>query len=231
MPLKAALAAVAALVLWTAAPAASADSVTEIVHDMLTPGVTGSGVIKTQPRTLEGFDVIESKGSIDLDIKLGPKYAVVVEADDNLLDRIRTQVHGDSLVVDSEGSWTTRHDVIVHVTLPRLLALGVQGSGDVHLGDYSGDKLGVKIQGSGDVTAAGGHTASLHLVIQGSGDADFSKLEADDVRVRVDGSGDAKVKAMKSIEATIHGSGDVTWSGDAGRVDSQIYGSGELIHR
>lgn len=227
---KAVPATLACLALWLAAPAASADSVTEIVHDMLTPGVTGSGAIRMQSRPLEGFDVIESKGSIDLDIKLGPQYAVVVEADDNLLDLVRTQVRGESLVVDSKGSWTTRHDVVVHITLPHLLALGIQGSGDAHLGDYSGDKLGVKIQGSGDVTASGGHASNLHLVIQGSGDADFSALEADDVRVRLDGSGDAKVRAMKSIEATIHGSGDVSWSGDAKPV-SQIYGSGELIHR
>jgi hypothetical protein len=230
MSLKPVLAAAAALLLWSAAPAASAGSVTEIVHDMLSPGVTGSGVVKTQPRSLEGFDVVESKGSIDLDIHIGPKFAVTVEADDNLFDLIRTEVHGDALVVDSKGSWSTRHDTVVHVTLPHLLALGIQGSGDAHISDYSGDKLGVKIQGSGDVSGSG-HAEQLHLVIQGSGDADFGKLEAEEVKVRLDGSGDAKVRANKSIEATIHGSGDVSWSGDASEVNKQIYGSGELIRR
>lgn len=230
MALKTLLAALVTLLLWGAAPAACAGSVTEMVHDMLSPGVTGSGTVKTQSRPLEGFDVVESKGSIDLDIHIGPKYAVTVEADDNLFDLIRTEIHGDSLVVDSKGSWSTRHNTIVHVTLPHLLALGIQGSGDANLAGFSGDKLGVKIQGSGDVTG-NGHAGTLHLVIQGSGDADFSKLDADAVKVRVDGSGDAKVTANKSIEATIHGSGDVTWSGDAGDVQKEIYGSGELIHR
>jgi hypothetical protein len=194
---------------------------------MLTPGVTGSGVIKTQSRALEGFSVIESKGSIDLDIKIGPQYAVAVEADDNLFEYIRTEVHGDSLVVDSTGSWSTRHNTIVHVTLPHLLALGIQGSGDAHIADYSGDKLGVKIQGSGDVTGTG-HAGTLHLVIQGSGDADLSRLDAEEVRVRLDGSGDARVKVNKTLEATIHGSGDVHWSGDGKVTSTQVYGSGEV---
>ena len=225
----AAAAALAALTL-SATPPASAGSVSEIVHGLMGPSVTGSGVIKTQARKLDGFDVIESKGSIDLDVKLGSEYSVVVEADDNLFDVIRTEVDGDSLVIDSKGSWTSKHDTVVHVTLPKLLALGVQGSGDARIHDYSGDKLGVKIQGSGDVVA-NGQAARLHLVIQGSGDADFSKLTADEVLVRVDGSGDAKVNAAKSIEATIHGSGDVTWSGNASDVNSEVYGSGELIHK
>ncbi|HZR36005.1 MAG TPA: head GIN domain-containing protein [Nevskia sp.] len=224
-----AAAALAALALTAAAPA-SAGTVDDIVHDLMGPKVVGSGVIKTQVRKLDGFDVIESKGSIDLDIKLGSEYSVVVEADDNLFDVIRTEVRGSALVVDTKGSWTSRHDTVVHVTLPRLMALGLQGSGDVRIHDYSGDQLGVKIQGSGDIVA-NGRTAKLHLVIQGSGDADFSKLSADEVKVRVDGSGDAKVNAAQSIEATIHGSGDVTWSGGASKVDSQVYGSGELIHR
>jgi len=224
-----AAAALAILALSATAPA-SAGTVSEIVHGLMGPSVTGSGVIKTQARQLDGFDVVESKGSIDLDVKLGSAYSVVVEADDNLFDVVRTEVHGDSLVVDSKGSWTTKHDTVVHITLPRLRALGIQGSGDARIHDYSGDKLGVKIQGSGDVVA-NGHASNLHLVIQGSGDADFSKLDADAVQVRVDGSGDAKVSAAKSIEATIHGSGDVTWTGNAKDIDSQVYGSGELIHR
>ncbi len=223
------IAAIAALA-FLGAGQAGAGTVTEIVHGIMTDSVTGSGVVKTQERPLKDFNVVESKGSIDVDIKFGPQYAVVVEADDNLFDLIRTEIHGDSLVVDSKGSWSTHHNTTVHITTPKLLALGIQGSGDAKILDYSGEKLGVKIQGSGDVVG-NGSTKNLHLVIEGSGDADFSKLEADAVQVRVDGSGEAKVKAAKSIEATIHGSGDVSWSGDATKVDSQIYGSGELIHR
>lgn len=230
MSMKSSFIAAVAVLALLGAGSASAGTVSDLVHEALAPGITGSGVVKTQERKLDGFNVIESKGSIDVDVKLGPQYAVVVEADDNLFDVIRTEVRGDSLVIDSKGSWNTHHDIVVHVTLPALLALGLQGSGDVKINGYKGDKLGIKIQGSGDV-AATGSAGTLHLVIQGSGDADFSRVEADAVLVRIDGSGDAKVRANKSIEATIHGSGDVTWSGDAAKVDSQIYGSGELIHK
>ncbi|MDB5975350.1 MAG: hypothetical protein JWR07_2110 [Nevskia sp.] len=212
-----------------AAQPASAGTLHDIIGDITGPAVRGSGTIKTETRQLGAFDVIQSKGSVDLDIRIGPQ-SVTVEADDNLFDVIRTQVSGGALVVDTKGSWSSKHNTVVHITVPSLTALGIQGSGDARISGLSGDKLGVKIEGSGDVVAEG-HVKSLHLVIQGSGDADMGKLDADEVQVRIDGSGDATVNAVKSIDTTIHGSGDVTWSGDATHVLSQVYGSGEVRHK
>lgn len=209
---------------------AGAGSLHDLVNQLTAPSLRGSGVIKTETRQVEDFDVIQSKGSIDLDVKIGPQTAVTVEADDNLLSLVRTEVDDGTLVVDSKGGWSSKHGPVVHITVPELKALGIQGSGDARLSGYSGDKLGVKITGSGDVVADG-QAQNLHLVIQGSGDANLSKLDSDYVQVRIDGSGDASVSADKSLDITIHGSGDVTWRGNATQANSQVYGSGEVIHK
>ncbi len=209
---------------------AAAGSLHDLVNDLTGPSLRGSGVIKTETRQVEDFDVIQSKGSIDLEVKIGPQTAVTVEADDNLLGLVRTEVADGTLVVDSKGDWSSKHGPVVHITVPKLKALGIQGSGDARLSGYSGDKLGVKITGSGDVVADG-QAQNLHLVIQGSGDANLSKLDSDYVQVRIDGSGDASVSADKTLDITIHGSGDVTWRGNAAQANSQVYGSGEVIHK
>jgi len=209
---------------------ATAGSLHDLIDDAIGPSVHGSGVIKTETRQLDSFEVIKSKGSIDLDIKIGPQFAVSVEADDNLLPVIRTRVSGDALVVDTKGNWSSQHDTVVHITLPRLTALGIQGSGDVKLGGFSGEKLGVKIEGSGDLVGDG-QVRDLHLVIEGSGDANLAKLDADNVQVRIDGSGDASVSAEKTLDITIHGSGDVTWRGNAPQANSEVYGSGDIIRK
>ena len=206
---------------------AKAGGLHDLIDDAIGPSVHGSGVIKTETRQLDSFEVIKSKGSIDLDVKIGPKFAVIVEADDNLFPVIRTEVAGKALVVDTKGNWSSKHGPVVHITLPKLIALGIQGSGDTRLSGYSGDKLGVKIEGSGDVVGDG-QVRALHLVIEGSGDANLAKLDADEVQVRIDGSGDAAVTAEKTLDVTIHGSGDVTWQGDAPQANSQVYGSGEV---
>lgn len=228
MPRSARLAACVLLPLLCAQPASAGDF-GDFVSGVL-GGVIGSGKVATETRPLSGFDIIQSKGSIDVDVRFGPQFAVVVEADDNLFPVIRTEVTAGALVVDSRGSWTSHHNILVHVTMPKLSALGIQGSGDATLHDFSGDSLGVKIHGSGDVHGAG-KVQNLKVVIQGSGDADLHGLAADDVQVRIDGSGDAKVEANKTLQVTIHGSGDVIWHGDAPHVDADVHGSGDVIRR
>jgi len=227
MPYRISLSALLAITVLLCVQPASAGTLHDIVSDVIGPSVHGSGEVKTETRQVGSFDVIQSKGSIDLDVKVGPQVSVVVEADDNLFGVIRTQVSGGALVVDTKGSWSSKHGPVVHITLPALMALGIQGSGDAKVSGLSGDKLGVKIEGSGDVVGEG-HVENLHLVIEGSGDADMAKVDAEAVQVRIDGSGDASVSAAKTLDVTIHGSGDVTWHGDAPHVNSQVYGSGEV---
>ena len=225
-PLFAALAAAAALGL----PAASASSLSELIHDAMGPTLTGSGTLKSETRQVGAFDVVQSKGSIDVEVRIAPQAAVTVEADDNVLGVIRTRVEDGILVVDTQGNWSSHHDPVVHIAVPHLKALGIDGSGDAKLIGYSGEKLGIRVRGSGDVHGDG-RVDNLKIVIQGSGDVDLKNLEAKDAQVRIDGSGDASVDVSKSLDATIHGSGDVTWSGAATDVKSETYGSGELIHK
>jgi hypothetical protein len=215
--------------LLSAALPASADGHGGIFGGLV--GVRGSGVIKTQQRQVGSFDVIQSKGSVDVDVRIAPQTTVTVEADDNLLDLIRTEVSGRALVIDTTGNfWSSSHSPVVHITVPALTAYGVAGSGDARIEGLSGDKFGVKVEGSGDVKASG-KVAHLHLVIQGSGDADLKDLAVDDAAVRIDGSGDATVSPAKTLEVTIHGSGDVSYYGDAVQVTSQVHGSGDVIHK
>lgn len=192
-------------------------------------GTRGSGTIKTETRQTGSFDMILSKGSVDTDVTIGPQLAVAVEADDNLLPLIRTEVKNGALVIDTEGDWSSRHDPVVHITMPSLGAIGIDGSGDATIRGLNGGALGTRIRGSGGITASG-NVSQLEVVIDGSGDVDCKDVHADDVAVRVDGSGDAKVYANKALRVVINGSGDVSYSGDA-QISSAIHGSGDLIKR
>src|SRR5215475_1784510 len=55
----------------------------------------GSGVPAAQTRDLPAFDSVELAGSNNVSIRVGEKQAVVVKADDNLLDRVTTEVKSD----------------------------------------------------------------------------------------------------------------------------------------
>ena len=65
-------------------------------------GVRGSGVPATQARTVPSFGAIDLTGSSSVTVHVGPRQTVVVHADDNLIDRVTTDVRDGVLVVSGE---------------------------------------------------------------------------------------------------------------------------------
>ena len=221
--------------------------------------VQGSGNSVTETRTLDAFEAVALSGAMDLVVRQGAQQSVQVQADDNLLPLLETVVEsgrsGNTLKVrwKREGGWgngwqnmQSRSKVLITVTVPKLSAVSVAGSGDVRVEAFntpslqlslsgSGDarlegltteELGVRVSGSGDVTGKGS-AAKVKISIAGSGDVRLNELRADEVSVSIAGSGDAAVNAQKTLSVSIAGSGDVTYVGDA-QVKSSVAGSGTV---
>jgi hypothetical protein len=73
-----------------------------------TNGVRGSGVAATQTRTVPSFRAVEKAGGSTVTVHVGAKQTVVVNADDNLIDRVKTDVRHAVLVVSERGSFATK---------------------------------------------------------------------------------------------------------------------------
>jgi hypothetical protein len=227
-PVAALLAASLTLAAVGIAPSASASH--SMMNRLFGPSIQGSGTVRTQTRTVGAFDAIRASDAIDLDLRIGPQLAVTVEADDNLLDTVRTQVRGGTLVVDSTGHWSSTRNPVVHVTVPVLGRLETSGSGDANLQGLAADALEITLNGSGKV-AASGTVRQLDAAIEGSGDADLKNLVATRASVRVEGSGDATVSARELLDATIDGSGNIRYVGPLRSIAMHVNGSGEILRK
>jgi hypothetical protein len=151
-------------------------------------GVQGSGVAATQTRELASFSAVELAGSNVVTIRVGEKQSVVVRADDNLLDRVTTEVQSGNLVIgNTVGSFTTESPMSVEITIPSLDALTLTGSGVVAATGIETPSLTVTLSGSGALRASGTAT-QLDVTLGGSGDAQLEQLIASDVRAVVSGS-------------------------------------------
>ena len=71
----------------------------------VTNGIDGSGTAATQTRTLPSFTAVDLTGSSTITVHVGAEQAVVVHADDNLLDHVKTDVRDGALVVSERGSF------------------------------------------------------------------------------------------------------------------------------
>ena len=228
MPRPQSLMAIAALAALLLAPAQAASLFGgHVVHEEDgSPMVTGSGKRVTQARSVSGFDSIQARSAIELEISVGPQASASVEFDDNLIQAITTEVHGKTLLIDSKGSWTAERDPHVRITLPALNALSNEGNGEVSISGFNGGDFALRLTGSADIHAKG-HLASLGVLLNGSGDLHLYDLAADSVKVRLNGSGDVEVTANKTLEAAIYGSGDIDYRGNA-TVTQQVYGNGSI---
>jgi hypothetical protein len=192
--------------------------------------VQGSGVAATQARDLPAFTAVDLAGSNNLTVHVGGRQAVVVRADDNLLEHVTTQVRNGTLVIGNTGSFTTRSPMSVEVTVPSLDAVSLSGSGLVNVDGVRGAKLTVRAPGSGLLTASG-TVGRLDASLAGSGDLQLRDLSARDVEATVSGSGRLQVKATGSLDASVTGAGAIFYSGNPGKVTRSVTGSGAILEQ
>ena len=190
--------------------------------------VEGSGNVIVDERAVDGFDEIALRGAGDVVVELGPEERLTVEADDNLLEYLLTDVRGDRLElrIRNNTSISPSEAITYRVTATDLDKVAVFGSGDLVATEIATDKFEASINGSGTITLAG-MANEVEFAIPGSGRIDGTELVAFDGDVIINGSGTIIVHATDRLDVAINGSGNVEYFGDPDG-DRQINGSGNI---
>ncbi len=193
--------------------------------------VPGSGQAASETREVSGFTKIDLDGSGEVTIEQTGTESLVIEADDNVLPNLTSEVAGATLKLSTKPgtSLNSRTPVRYRVTVKDLSEVILSGSGTISASKLDIPELRIDISGSGTVTTVGA-TVAQDITVSGSGTyagAGFSSAAA---TVRLSGSGQVTVMAEANLDVDISGSGSVTYSGDA-TVKQSISGSGELIKK
>ncbi len=190
------------------------------------PKVVGSGVVKTDIRTIGDFERVEFKGGGKLEFVTADQNKCEVEIDDNLLELISTEVVDGTLTISNTDSYTTSKGLVVRLTSKSLNELTISGGCEFNGKDLDAEQFKIKVNGSGNLKLHGKAT-KLTINIAGAGDVKSGELAADDVSVNIQGSGSFDGQANKTLSVDIAGSGSVVYSGDA-TVTKKILGSGSV---
>lgn len=103
----------------------------------------------------------------------------------------------------------------------------VSGSGKVSMNVTVREEADFGVSGSGQIRAEGS-AKQVKTSISGSGKVLAANLVADKCEIRISGSGDCEINVKSDLDATISGSGSVTYKGDPQRVNSHSSGSGHV---
>ncbi|KAA3660795.1 MAG: DUF2807 domain-containing protein [Chloroflexi bacterium] len=210
--------------------------------------VTGSGDVISEERQVSRFEGVSLSGVGEMTVIQADDHSLLIEAEDNIVPYLTTEVRGDILYIGTKDGVSLRNNKPIKYTITtpdieqldifgsgsifsesiesKNLDLDVSGSGEMTIEELSVDTLTVKISGSGDV-ATQGEAGSQVVDISGSGEYDAPELVSEDVEIDVNGSGEAVVWAKESLSVDISGSGTVAYHGRP-QIEQSISGSGTL---
>lgn len=218
-------------------------------------GKDGKRTVEAGPATTQGFDLkgftgVKVAGPDDVTIRQGDAFSISAKGPQSEIDELEIKLDGAMLSIGRkrEGFSFSRHDsdgVEISITMPKLDALRltgsgsidadtldadtakleVTGSGDLKLGKLTAKTADLGVSGSGNIEVKGGAIASGDFGVTGSGDIDAEGLVAQTLDVSITGSGDVDAHATASADIKILGSGDATISG-GGKCSTHAMGSG-----
>jgi hypothetical protein len=195
--------------------------------------VTGSGTITSETRPLAGWTAVALGCPGTLDLKIGENRGITIEAEDNILPLIETNIEQGRLMIRIKpGLRTIRPTlpILFKAATPAIDALAVSGSGSIRAPRIEGANLDVDVSGSGDIDVASVHLTTLETRISGSGGVTI-RGDADEHEARVSGSGELNAHDLTSQRAhvTISGSGSAMLRVER-EIDGRISGSGSIVY-
>src|SRR5262245_24209923 len=138
-------------------------------------GVRGSGVRKTEKREVASFKAIDTSGAYEVEVTCQQPVALQIEADDNVLPLIQTDVRDGVLYVRNEKSYDSNQAVKLKISTPNLERLKSTGAGKFRVADVKNDKFSIESTGASAVSA-NGQTQSLEVHSTGAGQIDVGQL-------------------------------------------------------
>ena len=178
--------------------------------------IDGNGYSTVEYRYLEDFDEVTVTGDYEVYINQGNDYEILIEADENLLPYVITDVSGDNLKIKNfeNRCLNPTGSIDIYITMPEISKLKLTGSGSIVCDSLDANDLEVELIGSGNIELGYG---SSYIFIR------------DEIKVENTGSGDIFIDLEADlIEVDLIGSGDIVLEGYADESDLYIAGSGDI---
>lgn len=207
-------------------------------------GVKGNGNVIKQERSVSDFTGIEVGGAFDVYLTQGDKYEVIVEADENLMDIIETEVRGGILKISTSDEIRDADEMNIYITFKTLDDLDFSGACEVEsTNKLKFDELNLECSGASDVRltfSAGeldldcsgasqiellGSAGEVSLDLSGASKLDAIEFEIEELDADVSGASSGKVMVTREISADVSGASSFRYKGDPSISDVDVSGA------
>lgn len=194
-------------------------------HGMLNQ-VSGSGNRQKQKREIATFTSISTEGAFHIEVIAQKTPSLEIEADDNILPLIGTEVSNNVLHIKSKQGYSVSEPVIIRIAVANLEGVTVNGAGKIDVEGLNNERFELDINGAPSVKVSG-ETKLVDIDTNGAATIDTSKLRAVRAVVETKGVSRVEVRAADQLDVTVSGPSSVVYSGDP-VVNKTVNGPGSV---
>ena len=174
--------------------------------------IGGSGNIVTEKRDLDGFTGIDVGGIFEVEVVSQKDFSVEIDADDNLLPLIKTEVRGGVLRISTEEDVKSKNPIRIRISAPDIDRIEASGVSKVAVADLKNEELKLDISGVSKVKLAG-QTGNLSVDISGASHVDAENLKAGIATVDASGASHVNVNVSEELVADASGTSKIIYTG------------------
>lgn len=211
--------------------------------------IYGEGGWTAEQRRLSPFDGIDVSGALEVQVVQGAQQEVRIEADENLLPYIRTEVRNGMLHIGTKSGVNLRPTKTMKLVVTAPEFRDISASGAVHISSLgeiaSRNDLSLEASGAssidlsvqatelhGDISGAShlslkGKAQKFSLEASGASHADCLDLLSDESTLDVSGACEAKVYANRQLNVEASGASHVAYRGNA-TIDQRSSGASSV---
>ncbi len=212
------------------------------------PGIDGNGNVVTEERNVSTFDKVKGSTGLDVYLTEGTENKIVVEADENLMKLIETDIINGKLTIRSTKNIGRAKAKKVHVTFVKLVSIEASSGADVisnsiinseilTLDCSSGADLEVEVfskelyaeTSSGADLEVSGKASILYANSSSGSDLNAKKLQVITCKAKASSGSDITVSVKESLDAKASSGGDIRYYGDPISVTKKDSSSGSVI--
>jgi len=210
-------------------------------------GIRGDGKVVKQEREISSFDGIDVGGAFEVFLTQGETEKLVIEADENLLDIIDTEVRGGTLNIRTTEDIRESTKLNIYITFKDLEEIDVSGAcdmigenkfklGDIELDCSGASELELKFSASHvemDCSGASnaelfGSAQSVNLDLSGASKLDAIDLEVAVYDAEVSGASHGKIFVTEELSVEVSGAAHLKYKGEPRIKEHDVSGAASL---
>lgn len=211
----------------------------------------GSGNVISESRDVGDFTEVVLSGVGQLHITQTGSESLTIEAEDNIMPLLTSEVRGQRLVLGTEPGvhFSPKQPIRYTLTVKDLSAIRISGAGNVDVPALGTASLRLELSGAGNLTVTGLAADSLDVSLSGAGSATCAgEVRSQDVRISgagsyrgddlasvtaravISGTGSAHLRVSEQLDARVSGVGSIIYSGNPA-VRKSVSGVGRVSQR